>query len=79
MNVSLPDAMKAFVDEQVARKGYGSRSQYIRDLLRREQDREQLRGLLREGLESGPGRVVDLAYAEALRDSVRRGAAKGPG
>ena len=45
--------MKAFVDEQVERKGYGSSSEYIRELLRKAQDRERLRGLLLEGLRPG--------------------------
>lgn len=78
MNVSLPAAMKAFIDEQVERKGYGSSSEYIRDLLRREQDREQLRGLLLEGLNSGPGRSADAAFFSELRERIRLRAAQGP-
>lgn len=78
MNVSLPEAMKAFIDEQVERKGYGSSSEYIRDLLRREQDREHLRGLLLEGLHSGPGRTADSAYFNELRERIRERAAQGP-
>jgi antitoxin ParD1/3/4 len=77
MNISLPDAMKDFVDEQVAQKGYGSCSEYVRDLIRKEQDREKLRALLLEGLQSGPGRVVDAAYFDELRARVRRHAAAG--
>lgn len=78
MNISLPEAMKEFIDAQVAMRGYGTSSEYVRDLIRREQDREKLRGLLLEGLESGPGRVADAAYFNELRESVRRRAA-GPG
>ena len=40
MNISLSDALKNFVDEQVSQGGYVSSSEYVRDLLRREQDRE---------------------------------------
>ena len=72
MNVSLPTAMKSFVDEQVKLRGYQSSSEYIRDLLRREQDHERLRSLLTEGLASGPGRILDDAYIDELRKSVRR-------
>ncbi len=31
MNISLPDTMKAFVDEQVAERGYGTSSEYVRE------------------------------------------------
>ena len=58
MNISLPDSMKAFVDEQVERKGYGSSSEYIRDPLRKERDREHLRVLLLEGAASPLSDVV---------------------
>ena len=30
MNISLPEALKAFVDEQVAQRGYGTSSEYVR-------------------------------------------------
>lgn len=72
MNVSLPESMKDFIDEQVAQRGYGTSSEYVRDLIRREQDREKLRGLLLEGLESGPGRAVDAAYFDELREGIGR-------
>ena len=39
MNVSLPEELKAFVDAQAERGGYGSTSEFVRDLIRREQDR----------------------------------------
>ena len=34
MNIDLPEAMKAFVQERVAAGGYGSVSDYVRDLIR---------------------------------------------
>ena len=46
MNVSLPDELKAFVDQQVAAHGYASTSEYLRDLIRKQRDIEQLRGML---------------------------------
>ena len=39
MNVSLPDEFKAFVDAYVDDGGFGSTSEYVRDLIRRDQDR----------------------------------------
>ena len=44
MNISLPDALKSFVDDQVAARGYGISSEYFRELIRKDQDR--LRDLL---------------------------------
>jgi len=72
MNISLPDELKRFVDDQVASRGYGTSSEYVRDLLRREQDRQHLRQLVLDGLASGRGRAADAAYFEELREQVRQ-------
>ena len=57
MNVSLPDELKSYVDEQVDDGGYGSTSEYVRDLIRRDKDRQQLRRVLLDGAaSSSPGR-----------------------
>jgi antitoxin ParD1/3/4 len=39
MNVSLPDQMREWVDEQTKSGRYGNASDYVRDLIRRDQDR----------------------------------------
>ena len=70
MNVSLPDQMRAFVDEQVGEGRYGSTSEYVRDLIRRDQDRQRLRRVLLEGAESEPGPLADGAYFTTLRDRL---------
>jgi antitoxin ParD1/3/4 len=67
MNISLPDAMKDFVDTQVAERGYGTSSEYVRELIRKEQERQHLRGLLLAGAASAPGAPADVAYFDALR------------
>ena len=77
MNVSLPTTLKSFVDEQVAGRGYGSCSAYIRELIRHDQDRQALRRLLLEGFESPPAVVADETYFESLRDELRRRGASG--
>lgn len=74
MNISLPDAMKAFVEEQVQSGGYGTVSEYVRDLVRRDQKeraQNRLEALLLEGLESGPGEPVTPEFWEALRREIQ--------
>lgn len=71
MNISLPEALKAFVDEQVAGRGYGTSSEYVRDLIRQDRDREKLRKMLLDGANSGPGVVADDAYFDRLRERIR--------
>lgn len=67
MNISLPDALKSFIDEQVSRRGHGTSSEYVRELIRKDQDRLQLRTLLLTGAASPPGAVADADYFAALR------------
>tara|TARA_R110002073_G_scaffold184726_1_gene343225 strand:- start:837 stop:1277 length:441 start_codon:yes stop_codon:yes gene_type:complete len=70
MNISLPDVMKSFVDEQVSSRGYGTSSEYVRDLIRKDQDRQNLRVLLLEGANSEPGPPADKAQFESLHARV---------
>ena len=72
MNISLPESLKTFVDEQVSQRGYSTSSEYVRELIRRDQDRMQLRGLLLAGASSSPAAPSDAAYLEGLRDRVRK-------
>ena len=71
MNISLPESLKSFVDRQVASRGYGTSSEYVRELIRMDQDRQHLRGLLLDGAASAPTAPVDEAYFDSLRERVR--------
>jgi len=56
MNVSLPEKMKEYVEEQSREEGYSTTSEYIRALIREDRKRraqEKLEELLLEGLDSG--------------------------
>ena len=64
MNISLPEALKSFVDQQVRARGYRSSSEYVRELIRNGQDRQPLRGLLLEGAASPP--TVNAAQAQQI-------------
>ncbi|CDX50740.1 Antitoxin ParD4 [Mesorhizobium plurifarium] len=72
INISLPDSLKSFVDQQVAERGFGTNSEYVRELIRHDQDRQLLRRLLIEGASSAPGATVDGDYFAALRRRARR-------
>jgi antitoxin ParD1/3/4 len=72
MNISLPEALKTFVDEQVSQRGYATSSEYVRELIRKDQDRLQLRGLLLAGASSSPAAPADAAYFEGLRSRVSK-------
>jgi antitoxin ParD1/3/4 len=73
MNISLPEGLKAFVDGQVVERGFATSSEYIRDLIRREFEREKLRALLLEGSVSPVAGPPDF---ERLRERIRRRAAE---
>ncbi len=71
MNISLPDTLKSFVDEQVATRGFGTSSEYVRELIRKDLDCQHLRGLLLEGAQSAPAAEADDSYFEGLRERVQ--------
>ena len=73
MNISLPDTLKSFVDEQVSQRGYGTSSEYVRELIRRDHDRLHLRNLLLKGASSKAAAPADKAYFAALRERVSTG------
>ena len=73
MNVSLPDELKNFVDSQIQSGNYGSTSEYVRDLIRRDHDRRQLRAALLEGARSPITSNADAAYFASLRDRAQTG------
>lgn len=71
MNVSLPDQMKAWVESQAETGRYSNASDYVRDLIRRDQDRQSkianMQRLVTEALESGEGdRTLDELREAAL-------------
>jgi antitoxin ParD1/3/4 len=75
MNVSLPISLKSFVDEQVAKCGYGTSSEYVRALIRADQDRQRLRNLLLDGAASPATGPADEVYFRGLRNRVRQAGA----
>lgn len=70
MNISLPDTLKTYVDEQVTQRGYCTSSEYVRELIRKDQECQCLRGLLLEGAASAPAGPADATYFEGLRRRI---------
>ena len=73
MNISLPESLKAQLDARVESGGFGTSSEYVRELIRRDLARHALRGLLLEGLESKLVGPASPAWFAKLR---RRSGAK---
>ncbi len=69
MSFALPESMREYIDNRVAAGHYGNTSEYIRDLVRRDQEeqaKKRLRDLIEEGLASGPGRLRTTADEKEL-------------
>ncbi len=77
MNISLPDQMKAWVEAQTADGRYSNTSDYVRDLIRREQIKADkiahMQRLIDEAYASGVSNLtVDEIFAEARAEAVAR-------
>ena len=76
MNISLPDEMKAFVEDQATQKGFGTVSEYVRAIIREVQERhverDRLDSLLLDGLNSGPGTPLAKADWDHIRQEGKR-------
>lgn len=70
MNISLPKELKSFVDQRIQVEGYGTSSEYMRELIRRDRDRVQFREYLMEGMKSRADGPMDAAYFDLLRRQV---------
>ena len=70
ITIALPDALKEFVDQQMAARGFGNVSEYFRTLVREAQEKERqdrLEELLLEGLNSGEDIPLDERFWKDLR------------
>jgi len=73
LNISLPESMRNFISEQVAKGGYSTTSEYIRHLIRQELERvakTQLETLLLEGLDSGESIEITDEWWEQKRTEL---------
>ena len=72
MNISLPGELKQFVDQRIQSEGYGTSSEYLRELIRRDRDRAQFRQYVLDGMQSPLLGHVDASYFESLRQRVQK-------
>jgi antitoxin ParD1/3/4 len=75
MNVSLPESMKQFVEQQVSKGAYGTASEYLRSLIREAQAkaaRQELEAELLAGLDSPAGPMTAGDWAMLRRRIIER-------
>jgi antitoxin ParD1/3/4 len=77
MSFALPPTLRAYVDQRVRSGEFGNTSEYLRELIRRDQEaqsRKRLRELIADGLASGEGRNLTPDVALDLRRRALDGA-----
>lgn len=75
MNISLPAALRAQLEKKLTRHAYSSASEYVRELVRRDLQREAIEkvdALLIEGLNSGPATPMTEGDWQDLRRIASR-------
>jgi antitoxin ParD1/3/4 len=81
MNISLPKALRSFVEERVSASSYTSASEYVRELIRKDRERhaalDRLEECLLEGLASGPSTEWTEQDWASLRERVIQRARSG--
>jgi antitoxin ParD1/3/4 len=79
MNISLPNPMKQYVEEQVSAGAYSSASEYVRELVRADQKRQakdQLERILLNAINSGEPIDVTPEMVEEVRQKLHARAAQ---
>jgi antitoxin ParD1/3/4 len=80
MNISVPPALKSWVDKQVSSGGFGTASEFIRHLIRNAKARDAAHSAIEDqlvaGLDSGPPTPMRASDWDNIRREVRRRVAK---
>jgi antitoxin ParD1/3/4 len=79
LTLSIPESMRAFLEEQAVKGGYATADAYVQALIREAQQREakdRLEGLLLEGVDSSESFEVNEDYWERFRTRLRQRHAK---
>ena len=70
MSFALPDELRRYIDDRVQSGEYGNTSEYLRELIRPDQQHvaeRRLRGLIADGLDSGDGRPATAEVIDEIR------------
>jgi antitoxin ParD1/3/4 len=70
MSFALPDALRSYIELRVRSGQYGNTSEYLRELIRRDQEEQakrRLRELIEESLQSGPARALTPKVSAELK------------
>lgn len=71
MNVSVPEPMKSWVDEQIASGKYANSSDYIRDLIRKDQQFQTQVRALQQAIDEGEHSGIDEGFSmDALQTEL---------
>lgn len=83
LSISLPDTMRTFIEEKIKRDGYGTISEYLRELIRADERREAeyYDRLIAEAYARGPfiehtKQDIEAAKAEAIKRIKQRKSGK---
>lgn len=73
MNISIPDKLKSWAEARVAEGRYSSTSDYVRDLVRRDQETEEARRRLQVAIDEGRNSgISDKSVADIIAESRSR-------
>lgn len=76
MNVSLPDPLKNWCENQVREGRYSTTSDYVRDLIRKDQDAQAGVKALQAAIDEGVASGVSSRSLDQIFDRARAAAAK---
>lgn len=75
MNISLPDVLKSFVDQQITLGRYSTASEYVRELIREDEKRKaekHFEALLLEGIQSEETPLTPQDWADIRKEAMAR-------
>jgi antitoxin ParD1/3/4 len=71
MNVSLPTDLKEYVEGRVGAGSYQSSSEYVRELIRKDQEVQRFRTLIQQGIDSPTEGEADGQFFDEMRRQIR--------
>lgn len=76
MNISLPEALRDFVEDAVSAGGYSSVSEYMRELVRQAKAEKDLEDRLLAALDSADLGPIDPEFFKGLKARAKKAAGR---